>query len=551
MRQGFAEGVLDHVGSFQFRVDAEELDVLPGDYVLVVSHDMTQFLGQIEERRLEFILERHTTRSSQALSSFIPGGSSLSQEISKMMPKSQCEGTGVVLAGLEESEDGWAAVRDPELEGHTGRVSLIRAPDEAVESFVTVAYRRGAPLLRVGSLLNIVQPVRVKLIPNELKRPTGLFGQSGSGKSYALGVIVEELILKTYANVVVLDPNGDFVRFMGKLRELKEMNDPSSKSPVTQDELAEYQQMHAEKAERIVILSADGSAPGATPIVLRPGDLDAREMAAALSLDPVRDEDEYYLLAKARVELGEGEAEEYTVEALENWIRSVRAMSAPQSRSTIERLSRRLRNLGFRSLGIWRMDSADMAPLVSFLKNEDVQAVIIDLSTLDRLERALVSSVVFRTVWAVQEERRRRDINKCTVLVLDEAHHMFPDKALFPEQELTVDWGSKIAGEGRKYGVYLLVSSQLPSKVHEHVLTQCGNVVLMKMVSKSDLDALQDSFSFVPETLLERAKWFKQGEALIIGGITPWPCLVHFEGRKTQEGGRDLDVHWGEPQRMK
>jgi DNA helicase HerA-like ATPase len=112
---------------------------------------------------------------------------------------------------------------------------------------------------------------------------------------------------------------------------------------------------------------------------------------------------------------------------------------------------------------------------------------------------------------------------------------------------LTVDWGSRIAGEGRKYGLYLIVASQLPSKVHEHVLTQCGNLVLMKMASQSDIDALRDSFTFVSDSLLERSKWFEKGEALLIGDIVPArSCLLHFEGRKTQEGGGDLKVDWGE-----
>jgi len=121
---------------------------------------------------------------------------------------------------------------------------------------------------------------------------------------------------------------------------------------------------------------------------------------------------------------------------------------------------------------------------------------------------------------------------------------MFPGKDLFPEQDLTVGWGSKIAGEGRKYGVYLVLASQLPSKVHEHVLTQCGNVILMKMASQSDIDALHNSLSFVPSSLLNRSKHFGQGEAVVIGDIVPETCLVHFEGRKTQEGGEDLKPDW-------
>src|SRR5262249_16138683 len=54
-------------------------------------------------------------------------------------------------------------------------------------------------------------------------RHTFLCGQSGSGKSYSLGLILEQLLLETNLQIVVLDPNSDFVR----LPELREGVDPA------------------------------------------------------------------------------------------------------------------------------------------------------------------------------------------------------------------------------------------------------------------------------------------------------------------------------------
>jgi uncharacterized protein len=56
------------------------------------------------------------------------------------------------------------------------------------------------------------------------------------------------------------------------------------------------------------------------------------------------------------------------------------------------------------------------------------------------------------------------------------------------------------AGEGRKFGLYLIVVTQRPQKVHENVLSQCENLVLMRMNSAVD-----------------RATTFRQGEALVAG----------------------------------
>jgi len=48
-------------------------------------------------------------------------------------------------------------------------------------------------------------------------RHTFQCGQSGSGKTYSLGVILEQLLIETDLRVVVLDPNSDFVR-LGQVR---------------------------------------------------------------------------------------------------------------------------------------------------------------------------------------------------------------------------------------------------------------------------------------------------------------------------------------------
>ena len=45
----------------------------------------------------------------------------------------------------------------------------------------------------------------------------------------------------------------------------------------------------------------------------------------------------------------------------------------------------------------------------------------------------------------------------------------------------------RIAAEGRKFGLYLLVSTQRPQKVHPNVVSQCDNLVLMRLNSAADL----------------------------------------------------------------
>ena len=539
MRSSVA-GLLKREGSFRFRAPAQDFDVSTGDFVLVASSG-ARFLGQVEEATDQFVVgpSRHG------------GGPDGEMGI---LGTSYVDATGRVLCSIDAPDHVIVAALDFDVGDCAGGVAISMAIDPVVHAYVAEAFRIKRPMLRVGALLGPSESVPVRLDPAGLKRPTGLFGQTGAGKSYALGVIVEELILQTKANVVVLDPNGDFVRFKDDLRALADINEGGNLCSLTHEVLYAYQKVHRQKIRHAAVLSADPSVKGAGRRFLTLTDLDQREVAAALRLDRVRDAEEYHLLqwARDRSEPPSGEGgPSYGVEELEKSISSAARYSTAATTHCVERLGRALRNSHLESLRIWGSGSADESTLVSLLRDDQLQVVIIDLSTLERLEKTLVASVLFRTLFEIQEDHRRKEDGKCTVLVLDEAHHLFPQKVLFPEQELTVDWGSRIAGEGRKYGLYLIVASQLPSKVHEHVLTQCGNLVLMKMASQSDIDALRDSFSFVPGSLLERSKWFRKGEALVIGDIVPGPsCLVHFEGRKTQEGGRDLPVDWGEDLRL-
>jgi DNA helicase HerA-like ATPase len=100
----------------------------------------------------------------------------------------------------------------------------------------------------------------------------------------------------------------------------------------------------------------------------------------------------------------------------------------------------------------------------------------------------------------------------------------------------------QIAAEGRKFGLWLLLSTQRPSRIHPSIISQCDNIALMKMSSPLDLDELATIFGFVPAAMLARSPGFRQGEALFAGGFVPAPTMVRMGARLTLEGGSDVGV---------
>ena len=167
---------------------------------------------------------------------------------------------------------------------------------------------------------------------------------------------------------------------------------------------------------------------------------------------------------------------------------------------------------------------------------------MIDLGSLaTREEQALVSAAVLRKLWA---ERRRREP---VLIVIDEAHNVCPGAPEDPLTALATDAAVRIAAEGRKFGLYLLVSTQRPQKIHENVLSQADNLILMRLNSAADAAFAQDVFSFVPPALVARSASFRLGEALVAGKIASHPALIRFGARVAEEGGADVPATWAAP----
>jgi DNA helicase HerA-like ATPase len=396
------------------------------------------------------------------------------------------EGEGVVLEG-----DG--------APFHDGLVRPARA-DEVAAWLERVAKPRAR--LRIGSLAHAPE-VPLCLDAGGFDRHTFLCGQSGSGKTYSLGLILEQLLVETRLRIVVLDPNSDYVR-MGEVR-----------SGVDAAVAARY---------RRSVAGLDvhrAHATGHRRLRIRLSELSPALQAALLRLDPVADREEH-----AEFDLLRYAERPPTMEA-------VIASERPEAK----RLGMRVRNLGVDRFGVWARD--DPGSTIEALHAEGSRGVVVDLGSLPtREEQSLTAAAVLADLWRRREERRP------VLIVIDEAHNVC---AAEPEDRLAAiasEHAVRIAAEGRKFGMYLLVSTQRPQKVHPNVVTQCDNVVLMRLNSAADAAYAQEVFSFVPPGLMATVSGFGLGEALVAGKICPAAALARFGGRVAVEGGADVSADW-------
>ena len=362
--------------------------------------------------------------------------------------------------------------------------------------------------LEVGAIA-LAEGVPLALDAGAFDRHTFLCGQSGSGKTYALGTILERLLTETSLRVVILDPNSDFVR----LAELRDDVDPG---------------VHARYETAVRDLDVRRAADaGSDRLHVRFRDFDAAERAAVLHLDPIDDRDEYAALVVA-VESSQTRGGETVREAVE------RLWTAPDP---LHALGVRARNLGVDRWQIW--SGADPDSLEDLVQPGGPRCVVADLGSLaTRDEQIVAAEAVLAALW------RRRTAREPMLIVIDEAHNVCPAEPDGLLAAMATDHAVRIAGEGRKFGLVLLVGTQRPQKVHENVISQCDNLVLMRMNSRSDLARLSEIFSFVPPSLLALAAEFRQGEAVVAGKLVPSPTLGRFGPRWSREGGGDVPADW-------
>jgi hypothetical protein len=394
--------------------------------------------------------------------------------------------------------------------GPYGELPVERAGTAEVERWLT-AVRPGRAALDVGEL--VVEPsVRFLLDAGGFDRHTFFCGQSGSGKTYSLGTVLEQLLLQTKLRLVVLDPNSDFVRLN------------ASREGIDEVDASRYREV----AAGIVVRRAGGNGPGRLHV--RFTDCDAEEQAAVLRLDPIGDRDEYGAL----VDLLEQSFEE-TAETPGELAERLSAASDPNVRG----LGARVRNLGIHRWQIW--STGDLGSIQDLVAADGPRALVVDLGSLGTPgEKAIAAESVLAALW------RRREAREPTLVVIDEAHNVCPREPGDPVTELATQHAARFASEGRKFGLYLLVSTQRPQRVNEQVVSQCDNLVLMRMASSADLAYVSARLSYAPAPLLERATSFGLGEALVAGKIASHPAFVRFGPRIAQEGGGDVPATWAD-----
>lgn len=383
----------------------------------------------------------------------------------------------------------------------------------------------------LGKNMDDGEPVH---IPSARSQRVLVCGKTGTGKSYTLGVIVEELARLSNDIVLVVDPQGIFWS----------MAQPNAEYEET-DKLWDYGReprgfpvnvlvpgVPAERyGDAAIVAEMERRGIHIQPLRLNPSDLSPEMWCDLFNLDI--NGLMGILLFKAVRQCGQRLGRDFVLDDISAEVTKLRGLDA--TKEAIERKIEMAHD--------WQIfEEHRYREIWETLQPEAIN--VLDLSVIAQGRyglRNLVLAVLANFIFRMRTIARRREAlglpadMKKVWLAIDEAHNFAPSGMNTLAKEILIRW----AKEGRQPGLSLIVASQQPAAIDAEILTQCGIRVVHRITSRDDyraIDAL--SQDYLAEGLPTRIKRLSgPGQTLVIDDERETVVPVQVRPRQSFHGG--------------
>jgi hypothetical protein len=354
----------------------------------------------------------------------------------------------------------------------------------------------------VGLLRN--HNLKVELDINQLvQRHVSVLAKTGGGKSYLLGVLIEEL-LRHKVTCVIIDPHGEY----GSLRVAAEKNGGYARFGVESQGFAKQIQEY----------SPDVSLnPSAKPLTFSLRHTDPRDLLVFMGLTNVKT---FLAPLKQIIENVAATTPDFTVHDL------VRAAEVGEG-AVAETLHERLEYV--EQTKLLGPQGTSLSDLVK--KGE---ATLINLRGVAPDVQELVVARIATTLF----ENRKKDKIPPLFLVLEEAHNFAPQQGSATCSRIL----KNIASEGRKFGLGLCAVTQRAARIDKTVLSQCNTQLILQVTNPLDLKAIAQSIEGLTPGMTEMIQSLPVGVALVTGGGYHTPLFCEVRPRATRHGGESVQI---------
>lgn len=319
----------------------------------------------------------------------------------------------------------------------------------------------------------------------DLARPhvMGIFGKRGTGKSYSMGTIAEELHsadISDNLSTIIIDPMGIYWSMKRPNERAAGELEGWDLNPDTFDAKVYIPKGKVQDFE-------EREMPYDDTFTLNPGQLTSSEWSMAFRLD--KNSDVGILLERVISELTDEYGTDYNVDDI---LTAIKEFDFPKQ--VKNRLQNRFMNA--KDWGIFGEESS----LDKFTRRGELS--IVDVSVFGEMGsgwsvRALVVGILGKrilrqrmTARRIEEIDEMEGINEnempITWMLIDEAHEFLPAEGKTAATHPLMRW-VKI---GREPGVSLVLATQQPAKLNPNALSQCDIVLSHRLTAKADIDAL-------------------------------------------------------------
>lgn len=187
--------------------------------------------------------------------------------------------------------------------------------------------------------------------------------------------------------------------------------------------------------------------------------------------------------------------------------------------------------------------------LLGYTNENKSNVTVIDLSGVPfevlSITVSLISRLIFeygyiyKRLRCVQNPEEMVNNDVPILLVYEEAHKYVPNSELskYRSSKTSIE---RIAKEGRKYGVTLLLASQRPSEISETIFSQCNNFIAMRLTNPVDQGYVKKLLPDSLGTLIDKMPSLRQGEALLVGESIILPSIVQIDRCSPAPSSNDI-----------
>jgi hypothetical protein len=385
------------------------------------------------------------------------------------------------------------------------------APADLLEKFYNYSQ---AEAIKIGNLITRSE-VPVALSIRGFRRHLAVLAQTGSGKTYLAGILADELLAKG-GTVVMLDPHADYV-FLGR--------DVDGKRHELSDRITIFR--NPASTGRY----SAGEVGKVEPYEICFSDLDVDEICLIAnigkSMTNIREGLEQAIeFLKVGKEVFQPEDLLKELQSADSW----KDLGGDAKRKIA----------GAKSAQKYIKQLVKMHVFTSASTNIDAMLRPQHLSDVDLsgLSDEVADYIAYKILTDIYEKASNNESEFPVFIFVEEAHRFIPYQGRTDSSRII----KKIAAEGRKFGVFLVIITQRPSKIHPDALSQCNSQIIMRISNPDDQVAIAKSSERLGQTLLEDLPGLNTGEAVVVGEMTRAPVMIKVKKRRTREGGSDIDI---------